>query len=145
MEMLFTALKYLVFGFFGLILAIFVLAALFGKRKITQWEYEADFRDERGREFGEFDIELSRIEKDEPNFSLKAEFKMRHPSLRLHSTIQVFLEDTLVLEGMVREEGRIRLTEREHLQNNVTNAEVGQVCRIVSGGATLFEQALELD
>lgn len=145
MEMLFTALKYLFFGFFGLVVAIFVLAAVFGKRRITKWEYEAEFRDERGREFGEFDIEMSRIEKDEPNFSLKAEFKMRHPSLRLHQTIQVVLEDTLVLEGMVREEGRIRLTAEEHLQNEVADAQVGQLCRIVSGGTTLFEQPLELD
>ena len=145
MEMLFTALKYLVFGFFGLVLALFVLAAIFGKRKITKWEYEADFTDERGREFGEFDIELSRIEKDEPNFSLKAKFKMRHPALELHRTIQVFLDDKLVLEGMVREAGRIHLNEREHLQNEVKDAQVGQLCKIVSGGVTLFEQPLDLD
>lgn len=145
METVFSIVKFLFLGFFGLIGLLFVLAVLFGKRKITQWEYEADFRDERGREFGEFDIELSRIEKEQPEFSLKAKFKMRHESLKLHQTVQVFLENTLVLEGMVKQAGRIFLTEAEHLRSELEDPQVGQLCRVVAGGVTLFEQPLELD
>ena len=82
METLFDIVKYAFFGFFGLILLLIVVVVLFGKRIRKQWEYEADFRDADGREFGEFEIELSRIEKEEPDFTLKAKFRMRHPALK---------------------------------------------------------------
>ena len=140
--MLFNIVKYLFLGFFGLIGLLFVLALLFGKRKITKWEYEAEFRDGRGREFGEFDIEMSRIEKEEPDFSFRAKFKMRHEALKLHQTVQVFLEDRLVLEGMVKEAGRVLLRQDEHLRTEITDAQVGQVCRIVCGGQELFREPI---
>ena len=77
MEIIFSILKYGVFGFFGLIGLLIVVVMIFGKRIEKKWDYEADFRDESGKEFGELDVEMSRIEKDEPNFSLKAKFRMR--------------------------------------------------------------------
>ena len=145
MELLFTIVKYAFLGFFGLLGLLVVGALLFGKRMITKWEYEAEFRDGSGREFGEFDIEMSRIEKDEPEFSLKAEFRMRHAALTLHKTVQVFLDDVLVLQGMVTSAGRIRLTHRENLQNRISDAAEGQVCRVVCGGTELFREALVVD
>jgi len=61
MDFIFSILKIIFFGFFGLIGLLFLLALIFGKRIVKQWEYEAEFRDGGGREFGEFDIELSRV------------------------------------------------------------------------------------
>ena len=86
MEIVFDVIKYLVFGFFGLVGLLIVAALVFGKRIKKQWEFEAEFRDASGREFGEFDIEMSRIEKEEPDYTLKASFHMRHESLQLHQT-----------------------------------------------------------
>ena len=144
MEIVFTLLKYVIFGFFGLLGLLIVAAILFGDRIIKKWEYEAEFRNADGREFGEFDIELSRVEKKEPEFSLKAKFRMRHDSLKLHSTVQVFLDDLLVLEGMVKNAGRIFLT-RDDLQNNIEDAQAGQLCRVVCGGNELFAEELVPD
>lgn len=137
-----TFLFYAFFGFFGLLLLLILLAIVFGKRIVREWDYEAEFHDSSGREFADFDIEKSRIEKDEPDFTVKAKFKMRHASLALHQTIQVFIDDTLVLEGMVKKPGRIYLTSKQHLQTSVDEVKAGQICRIVSGGRTLFEQPL---
>ena len=141
MELILSILKYIVLGFAGLIGMLIVLAVIFGKRKITKWEFEAEFRDDRGREFGEFEIEMSRIEKDEPEFSLKADFKMRHSALALHKTVQVYLDDVLVLEGMVQNAGRAALNNR-HLQNEIGDAQLGQLCRVDVGGQTLFSEPL---
>lgn len=137
-----TFLSYAVFGFIGLLVLLFLLAILFGKRIVREWDYEAEFHDASGKEFADFDIEKSRIEKEEPDFTIKAKFKMRHASLAVHQTIQVFVDDTLVLEGMVEKAGRLYLTSKEHRQNNVDEVKAGQVCRIVSGGRTLFEEPL---
>lgn len=145
MELIFNVIKYMMFGFVGFIAALVLLAVLFGKRVVRKWEYEAEFRDASGREFGELDIEMSRIEKDEPDFSLKAKFSMRHPALSRHQTIQVFVDDLLLLQGMVAAAGRIRLNHREHLQNAVADVSAGQRCRVVAGGQTLFEELLVPD
>ncbi len=92
-----TVFKYIGLGF----LLLIVFALVFGKRVKKKWEYEAEFRDEAGREFGEFDIELSQIQKQEPGYTLKAEFHMRHELLGHLQTVQVFLDDLLMLEGEV--------------------------------------------
>ena len=141
MEIILSILKYIVLGVVGLIGLLIALAVLFGKRKVTRWEFEAEFRDARGREFGEFEIEMSRIEKEEPEFSLKAEFKMRHSALALHKTVQIYLEDVLVLEGMVQAAGRVALDNR-HLKNEIGDAKLGQICRVDVGGQTLFSEPL---
>lgn len=144
MEIVFTLIKYLFLGFFGLLGLLIVAALIFGDRIVKKWDYEAEFRNEDGREFGEFDIEMSKIEKKEAEYSLKAKFRMRHEKLALHSTVQVFLDDLLVLEGMVKNAGRILLT-KENLQIEVTDAEAGQLCRIVCGGNELFAEELVPD
>lgn len=125
------------FGFFGLIGVLIVVALVFGKRVRKQWEFEAEFRDDKGREFGEFEIEMSRIEKEEPDYTLKVSFRMRHASLQQHQTIQVFLDDEAVLEGMVKKAGEIYL-DNKHLRNRVESVQAGQRCRVVSGGLDLF-------
>ncbi len=144
METVFTVVKYLFLGFFGLIGLLFVLALLFGKRMIKQWEYEAEFRDEKGREFGEFDIELSRLAKEEKEDSFKASFRLRHDSLQAGQRVQVFLDEILVMEGNVESAGRIGLGE-EHIKTRLTAASAGQICRVVYGGIEQFSQAMVRD
>ena len=144
METLFSIVLYILFGFFGLILLLFILALLFGKRIRKKWEFEAEFRDEGGREFGEFDIEMSRIEKKEPDFSFKAKFKLRHESLAPGQRVQVFLDETLVLEGNVETAGRI-LLRNDALVNEVSDATAGQLCRVVYGGLEHFSEAIRPD
>lgn len=144
MDAIFSVLKYLVFGFFGLIGLLFVLALLFGKRVIKRWEYEAEFRDDNGREFAEFDIELSRIAKEETEDTFKAEFRLRHASLKAGQRVQVFLDDNLVLEGLSDKAGRIRLG-AEHIKTPLEAASAGQLCRVVYGGVERFSAAIIRD
>jgi hypothetical protein len=143
-ETVFSAIKYLFFGFFGLIAVLFLLALLFGKRIVKQWEYEAEFRDADGREFGEFDIELSRIAKEESADTFKAEFKLRHQSLQQGQRVQVFVDDILILEGHVETAGKIRLNQ-QHCKNTLETAAAGQLCRVVYGGVEQFSEALVRD
>lgn len=144
MDLLFSIVKYLLLGFFGLIAVLFVLALIFGKRVVKQWEYEAEFRDENGREFGEFDIELSRIAKDETADTFKAEFKLRHASLEKGQRVQVFLDDVLVMEGNCENSGRILLG-KDHVRTQLETAAAGQVCRIIYGGREQFSQPIVRD
>ncbi len=136
METLFDIFKYTFGGFFGLLLLLIVLVLLFGKRIRKKWEFEADFRDADGREFGEFEIELSQIDKEEPDYTLKAKFRMRHPSLIQHATVRVYVEDTLVFEKMVETEGRMYV-QRAQLVNPVERVSAGQICRVVVGGTEI--------
>ena len=144
MDLLIDIIKYALAGFFGLIGLLVVLVLLFGKRIRKQWEFEAEFRDDRGREFGEFDIESSRIEKQEPDYSIKAKFRMRHESLTLHQTVQVFIDHILVLEGMVQSEGQIQLG-HENARDKPGDVQAGQCCRIHIGGNEMFSEALVAD
>lgn len=144
MEILMMIAKYLFFGFFGLLGFVIVLAIVFGDRIKKKWEYEAEFHDDRGREFAEFDIEMSRIEKKEPDYSLKAKFKMRHASLAVHTSVQIFLDHLLVLEGMVKEEGRIRLNSQD-LKVDSIDAQAGQMCRVICGGQEILAQEIVPD
>jgi hypothetical protein len=144
MDTLFSIVLYILYGFFGLILLLFVLAMLFGKRIKKKWEFEAEFRDAKGREFGEFDIEMSRVEKEEPDFSFKAEFKLRHESLEVGQRLQVYLDETLVMEGTVSAAGRIRLGQ-EAVVTEATDASAGQVCRVVYGGLEHFAEPIRPD
>lgn len=144
MDALFSIIKFIFLGFFGLIGVLFLLALIFGKRIVKQWEFEAEFRDEQGREFGEFDIELSRVAKKETEDTFKAKFRMRHESLEHGQRVQVFLDDVLVLEGKVETAGRIRLTQGD-IKTTLANAGAGQTCRVVYGGIERFSQAIERD
>jgi hypothetical protein len=140
MDIIFSIFKYLGLG----LVALIVIAILFGKRVRKQWEYEAEFRDEASREFGEFDVEMSRIEKEEPEYTLKAKFHMRHPAIRQHQTVQVYVDDLLVLEGLAAEEGYIRLG-NDHLQATIDEPLLDKQCRIVVGGEEVVSQALKPD
>jgi len=144
MEFVFTLFKYFVFGFFFLIVFLFAFAAIFGKRIKKQWDLEAEFRDASGKEFGEFDIEMSRIEKEEPDYTFKGKFRMRHESLALGHTVQVYVEDVLVIEGQVEKAGRV-FFDRTKIVNAVPDAAVGQMCRVVIDGKEAFSAALAFD
>lgn len=144
MDTLFSIVVYILYGFFGFLLLLFVLAVLFGKRIKKKWEFEAEFRDADGREFGEFDIEMSRIEKEEPDFSFKAKFKLRHESLEAGQRVQVYLDSLLVMEGQVATAGRILLG-RDAIVNEAVEVTSGQVCRVVYGGLEQFSQPIEPD
>jgi len=144
MDTLFTIVLYILYGFFGFLLLLFVLALLFGKRIRKKWEFEADFRDESGREFGEFDIEMSRVGKDEPDFSFKAKFKLRHDSLEVGQRVQVYLDELLVMEGTVASSGRIYL-KQDAVVSEATEASEGQVCRVVYGGLEHFAEPIRPD
>ncbi len=135
MELFFDIIKYGIYGFFGLILLLVVVVIVFGKRIKKKWEFEADFRDADGQEFGEFEIELSRIEKEEPDYTLKTKFRMRHAALTRHSTVQVYIDKTLVFEQMVETEGR--MFARGVPVNPIGEVAAGQTCRVVVGGTEL--------
>jgi hypothetical protein len=144
MDALFSIVVYILYGFFSLLLLLFVLAMLFGKRIKKKWEFEAEFRDADGREFGEFDLEMSRIKKEEPEFSFKAKFKLRHESLETGQRVQVYLDDLLVMEGTVVTAGRI-LLRQDAIVNAATEATAGQVCRVVYGGLERFSEPIRPD
>ena len=144
MDTLFTIVLYILYGFFGFLLLLFVLTLLFGKRIKKQWEFEAEFRDEKGREIGEFDIEMSRIEKGEPDFSFKAKFRLRHESLETGQRVRVYLDKLLIMEGTVVTAGRIYL-KQEAVVTEATEASAGQVCRVVYGGLERFAEPIRPD
>ena len=144
MEIFFNVIKYTVLGFFALLGLLILVAILFGKRVRKQWEFEADFRDASGREFGEFEIESSRIEKEEPDYTLKAKLSIRHDSLQAGQVLQVYIDDLLVVEETVEKPGRI-FVRTKALRNSVETVQAGQRCRIVSSGNTLFEAEFHPD
>lgn len=136
MDLIFDIAKFLLYGFFGLVALLIVVAILFGKRVRKQWEFEADFRDADGREFGEFEIELSRIEKEEPDYTLKTKFRMRHAALLPQSTVRVYIDDTLVFEQMVEKAGRMYVRGIPPV-NAVEQVSAGQICRVLIGSSEI--------
>jgi len=144
MEILFSVLGNLVYGLFGLLLLLFLLALLFGRRIRKRWEFEAEFRDRYEREFGEFDMELSRVGKQESGYSFKARFRMRHESLERGQAIEIYLDDTLVMRGTVTRPGRVFLRDKA-VMNAVTDPREGQVCRVVWGGIERFRAPILRD
>lgn len=147
MDALFKIFEFLGYGIIGIMVLLGLLtgaALLFGKRVSKQWEFEAEFHDDRNREIGEFDIELSQIDKEEPQPTVKAKFRLRHPALTQHQTVQVMLDQRLVLEGMVETPGRIFI--RKQLgEADVGHIEAGQLCRIRCGSTELFAEPLRPD
>ena len=144
MDMVFSILKYTFFGFLALIALLVVGTLLFCKRFEKRWEYEAKFRNDKGRELGEFDIKSSRIKGENTDFELRAKFVLRHDALSVGSVIEVFLENVLVMSGSVNEAGRIRLR-NEHLKRDIDNPAAGQICAVRCGGIELFSEALYVD
>ena len=141
MESIVTLVAYGIFGLLALLVSVIVL---FGKRVIKQWEYEAEFRDEQGREFGEFEIELSQVQKEEPQPTVKARLELRHASLTEHKTVQAYVGDRLVLEGMVTTPGRIFIR-RQLGEGDAGRIADGQTCRIAIGGSEQFAAPLHRD
>jgi hypothetical protein len=144
MEILFAPLEYVLLGFFGLLVVLIVIVLLFGKRVRKRWKYEAEFRSLGGEEFGEFSLAVSRIGKDEPEYSFKAAFRLRHESLEEGLLVQLYLDDLLVMQGKVEKAGRIHLKNAAP-RNQATNPEVGRVCRVVWGGIEHFRASIKPD
>ncbi|MEM7432760.1 MAG: hypothetical protein AAF351_12625 [Pseudomonadota bacterium] len=144
METLFEIAKYLVIGFFGLIGLLIVIAVIFGKRVYKQWEYEADFKDASGREFGEFEVELSRIDKEEVDDTLKAKLKMRHEALVLNASVDVFIDQTKVLETTVEKAGRV-FTRDTPLLPSFDGVSAGQTCRVLVDGVEIASAEFHKD
>ena len=144
MELILSALKFLFVGFFGLIAALFLLALIFGKRIKKEWEFEAEFHDADGREFAEFDIEKSRIQKQEADYTVKPKLRLKHASLAPGRTVRAFVDDVLVLEGKVTSKGRVWFRE-DQVVNRPGNVAAGQVCRIEIEGGESFTAELRPD
>ena len=144
MEAIFSLIKYAFLGLLALLGLLVVAALLFGKRVRKQWEYEAEFHDENGREYGEFDIELSQIEKEESQPTVKAKLQMRHPSLTEHQMVQVRLDKRVVLEGMVETAGRVFIS-RTFGESDFDTVAAGQICHVMVGGTELAAEPLRPD
>lgn len=144
MEIVFQYLSYLVSGFFGFIALLIIITLIFGKRVEKKWEYEADFHDENNREIGEFDIEMRKYEKDNTGFQLDATFKLRHPELEIGKIVKVYLNNELVMEGNVQNQGRIYLTNKD-LKSDIKNPQEGQICRVMCSATELFAIPIHKD
>ena len=144
MEVVLSLIQYAFVGFFALIGGLFVLALLFGKRVEKKWDFEADFHDARGREIGEFETELVRIPKEETNFRLRTKFHLRHPALVAGQTVEVYLDDVLVMRGPIEREGRVRLG-NDHVCGKIEDPRTGQVCSVRLAGAELLAEPLRPD
>lgn len=144
MNLLFDVIKYSVFGIFALLAVLVVVTLLFGKRVRKQWEFEAEFRDASGREFGEFDIECSRIEKVEADYTVKAKLELRDEALTPGEAVRVFIDDAPVMEGTVTAAGYIRL-KQEGLMPAAFDVRAGQRCIIAIGGREAYSEVLRPD
>ena len=144
MESLFSLFPYGSFGFFGFLILLVVLALVFGRRVRKRREFEAEFRSIGGTQFGEFDIQVSKVAKEEPEYSFKARFRMQHESLVKGQLVQVYLGDLLIMQGNVTRAGRILLRERAG-PGAIQGPEPGQVCRVVWGGIEQFRAPLKPD
>lgn len=144
MNLLFDVIMYSVFGVLALLAVLVVVTLVFGKRVRKQWEFEAEFRDANGREFGEFDIECSRIEKVEPDYTVKANLELKDAALTPGEAVRVFIDDTPVLEGTVTAAGYIRL-KQEGLLPAAYSVRAGQRCIIAIGGREAYSEVLRPD
>lgn len=140
MDTLFDVIKYAFGGLAGLV----VLAVLFGKRVEKKWDYEADFHDERGREIGELEIELSRIAREGADYTLDVEFSLRHPALEAGRRVEVLLADARIFAADVVVDGRIRLDTRQ-LCGEIKSPAVGQVVTVRCDDVEIFAEPLRRD
>lgn len=137
---IFSVLGYMALGLFGLI----VLAVIFGKRMERRWDLEAKFRDDRGRELGEFDIELKRIVEEGAEWTLEASFRLKHVALEMGREVQVYLDQELVMKGRVEQAGKIRLNEGD-LVSKLESPKAGQRCSVRVDDDELFAEELYND
>jgi hypothetical protein len=143
-ESVINLLFYIGSGFIGFLVLLFFLALIFGKRVKKKWEFEANFYNDNKKEIGEFDIEMKKYAKEEGDFRLDAKFRLKHPELKPGRVVQVFLDDILVMEGVVKKEGRIILG-NEYLKHEIKDAETGQMCRVTCSSIELFSEPLQKD
>ena len=142
--MMFDFIIYSIFGFFGFLFLLVILTVIFGKKVDKKWEYEADFKNVRGREIGEFDIELVRYPKQENDYQLKTKLFLRHESLEPGAEVTVVLDDNLVMRGPVASKGLVRLG-KEHLVGKVSEPQTGQICLVLCSGQEICRAALHPD
>ena len=143
METVLNLVTYAFGGFFALIGALFLLAVLFGKRMETKWDLEADFRDDRGREIGEFETECKRIAGEGADFTQRAKLELRHAALQPGQRVEVRLDDVPVMEGPVEKAGRIRLLDTQG--GEIEDPQVGQTCSVRLDGHELLSAPLQRD
>lgn len=129
---------------FGLIAIPILFVVVFGKKIRKEWEFEAEFRDATGREFGEFEIESSMIENEDTDFKLRANLKIRHESITPNVNVQVLVEDQVVFEGMTSDRGRAFFN-TEGLTVETLTPEAGQRCVVLIGGSEVASANLEVD
>jgi hypothetical protein len=144
MEVLFSIYAYLVYGAIGLLILSLVMVLVLGIRNRKRWGFEGRFLDMSEREFGKFDIDLSRNEQEESGYSFKASFRMRHESLEKGQDVEVYLDDILVMRGAVKKAGRLFLRDKA-IMKPVSDPREGQVCRVVWGGIEQFRAPLRPD
>ncbi len=135
---------YLLYGFVVPLAVLFALVLLFGKRVKKHWEYEAEFRDASGREFGEFDMELWQIANEESEPTFQAKLRLEHESLEIGQRVEVYVDDVLVMAGNTQRPGRIFL-KTDTVVAPLTEAAAGQQCRVVYGGREHFVEPLKPD
>ena len=135
---------YVVGGFFGFIFLLLILAILFGNKVERKWDLEADFLNAKGREIGELDLELKRYPKEQTDFELVVKFFLRHDALLPGRTVEVTLNDEIVLTGKVDKQGVIRLS-KEHLIAEITNPAEGDLCTVICDGQEISRAALRPD
>lgn len=148
MEFIFDIITYIVIGFFALIALLVVITVVitvvFGKRIEKEYDLEAEFHDEKGKEFAEFDLSSWRYQKEGGEYQFKASFKWRDSRLALDSKVEVLLENQIVLQGTVEKVGNIRLN-NQHIVNQPENPQAGQQCQIRLDGEVVLEKALAED
>ncbi len=137
LDVIFKGVGLVVAGFIGLI----VFAVLFGKKVESRYDLEAEFLDDDGKEIAEFDIKLWRYAKEAGNFQLKASFTWKDSQLSVGDKVQVFLQDLLVMEGIVEKATEIKLF-KQHIKNTPDNAKQGNECRVLVNGNQRLCQAM---
>lgn len=128
---------YVIAGFVGLI----ILAIIFGKKVESRYDLEAEFQDDSGKEFAEFDIKLWRYAKEAGEYQLKASFRWSDARLSMGDKVSVYLNETLILEGVVETASSIRLSSK-HIQNSPENAKQGDECRVLLNGKLALKQSV---
>ncbi len=137
-------------GFLGLVGAVFLFVLIFGKRVEKSWEFEAEFFSHGGlKEIGEFDVEMLKFKDEEGDPTLKIKFHLRHPELKAGALAQVYLDDQLVLEGTVEEDGKVRLgiddLKDPGLKNPANPPVAGQTCSVKCSGIDIISAELLVD
>ena len=132
------------FYFFIFLVVLFALAILFGDRVKKTWDFEAEFFDE-GDEVGEFDLELSQILKKEKAPSLKGKLSIKSPKLKKGQSIEVLLNDQLVMRGEVGFKNKAWLRTEALVIQEIQRPKLGDICQVLVEGKPIFKGRLKPD